>query len=106
MSNHKLTQPMRDQISSILGVHIWRMAREDAMMQAATAVLDAQAELERCKLRLEALRGEIKTLAALAIKKQGGDRLVLTRKEFNELPDCEVHVEAPEPGIRIYILRN
>lgn len=75
-------------------------------MQAAVAVLDAQAELEHTKVLTETLRGEIRTLAATMIRKGHLDRIVLTRKEFDDIPqDLELYVEAPEPGVRVYELR-
>lgn len=107
MPEYKLTREIRDTVASILGPHIFRVAKEDALMQAATAVLDSKAELDHTKVLMEALRGEIRTLAALQMRQRGVDRLVLTRKELDDLPqDLEVHVEAPEPGVRVYELRT
>jgi hypothetical protein len=107
MPESKLSRDLRDKISQILGPHIFRVAKEDALMQAAAAVLDAQAELDYTKVQSEALRGEIRTLAALQMRQRGVERLVLTRKELDDLPqDLEVIVEAPEPGVRVYELRT
>lgn len=76
-------------------------------MQAATQVLDAQQERDRMKLLLEAVRGELRTLALIQMRQRGVERLVLTRKEFEDTPDgVEVHIESPEPGVRIYELRK
>jgi hypothetical protein len=105
MPDYKLTREIRDTVATILGSHIFRVSKEDALMQAAAAVLDAQGELKHTKLLMEALRGEIRTLAALQMRQRGVSRLVLTRKELDDLPqDLEVNVEAPEPGVRVYEL--
>lgn len=105
MPEYKLTRDMRDKIGAILGPHIFLVSKEDALMQAAVEVLDAREELKRTKLLMEALRGEIRTLAAIQMRQRGVSRLVLTRKELDDLPqDLEVNVEAPEPGVRVYEL--
>lgn len=105
MPDYKLTREIRDTVQTILGPHIFRVSKEDALMQAATAVLDANAERDHIKVLAEALRGEIRTLAALQMRQRGVSRLVLTRKELEDLPqDLEVNVEAPEPGVRVYEL--
>ncbi|HXI41603.1 MAG TPA: hypothetical protein VNH83_16595 [Bryobacteraceae bacterium] len=102
-----LPKGVRNTIESILGNHIFRVAREDALMQAATAVLDAQQERDRLKLLLEAVRGELRTLAAIQMSQRGVSRLVLTRKEFDAVDEeSEVHIESPEPGVRIYEMRR
>ncbi len=105
MGNLKLPPQLRDTISRILGAHIFTVSREDALMQAATAVLDATQELETLRLTVETLRGEIRTLVAIQMKQRGVDKLILTRKEFEAIPlDVTVKAEAPEPGIRVYTL--
>lgn len=107
MPEYKLTDEMRDKIREIMGPHIFTVTREDALMQAAVEVLDAKAERDRLQLLLEAVRGEMRTLAAIVIGQQGGLRLVLTRRELEAIPsDAEVHVTTPEPGVRIYELRS
>lgn len=54
---------------------------------------------------LEAVRGELRTLAAIQMRQRGVQRLVLTRKEFDEIPkNVDVKIEAPEKGVRIYEL--
>lgn len=102
-----LPSHLRQTIESVLGSHIFRVTREDALMQAATQVLDAQQERDRLKLLLEAVRGELKTLAAIQMSQRGVSRLVLTRKEFDAVDEeSEIHIEAPEPGVRIYEMRR
>lgn len=106
MPEYKLGRDMRDKIATILGPHIFRVSKEDALMQSAVAVLDAQGERDRMKVLLEAVRGEIRVLAAIQMRQRGVGRLVLTRKEFDSIPaDMEVAIEAPEPGVRVYELR-
>lgn len=106
MPEYKLPREMRDKISHILGPHIFTVSKEDALMQAAVSVLDANAERDHAKVLMEALRGEVRTLAAIIIQQQHLARIVVTRKEFDAIPEeLELYVEAPEPGVRIYELR-
>lgn len=106
MPEYKLSRDFRDKIGTILGSHIFMVSKEDALMQASVAVLDAQGERDRMRVLLEAVRGELRTLAAVLIRSQHLERIVLTRKEFEEIPaDLDLYVEAPEPGVRIYELR-
>lgn len=106
VADYKLGREVRDQIASVLGPHIFRVAKEDALAQAAVAVLDAEGERDRMKLLLEAVRGELHALAAIQMRQRGVGRLVLTRKEFDAIPDGqEVFIEQPEPGVRVYELR-
>src|SRR3981189_3288131 len=105
MPEYKLTREIRETVAAILGPHIFRVSKEDALMQAATAVLDANAERDHVKVLAEALRGEGRRLAAMQMRQRGVSRLVLPRKELDDLPqDLEVNVEAPEPGVRVYEL--
>jgi hypothetical protein len=99
------TAKFRAEIEAVLGTKIFQLPKDQALMQAAVETMDARAERDRMKLLLEAVRGEIRTLAALQMRQRGTNRLVLTQKELNELGEFEVHVETPEPGIRIYELR-
>jgi hypothetical protein len=97
---------MRDKISEVLGPHIFTVAKEDALMQAAVAVLDAQQEAMRHKFTMEAVRAELRTLAAIMMKQRGVPRLVITKDEFRIAQEHEVEASTPEPGIRIYELKR
>lgn len=96
----------KSEIEDILGPRCFTAPRIEVLQQCAVAVLDATQERDRLKLLLEAVRGELRTLAAISMKQRGTTRLVLTRKEFAEIGDVEVVVESPEPGVRIYELRK
>jgi hypothetical protein len=85
-----------------LGHQIGRMLAE-----IAVELQDRIDEAKSWRLRFEALRGEIKTLAAIIMARQTDKRIVITRKELDALPeDVEVNVETPEPGVRIYTLHT
>jgi hypothetical protein len=102
-----MDKAFRAEVESILGKGVFTEPRAQVLMRCATEVLDAKDKHDRMKLLLEAVRGELRTLAAIIMRQQGTSRLVLTRKEFDAVPDnVEVHVETPEPGIRIYELRT
>jgi hypothetical protein len=67
---------------------------------------DAKREAEHWKAAFETVRDEIKVLAAVAIKQQHDGRLVITRKELAALEGKELHVGTPEPGVRVYEVRE
>lgn len=75
------------------------------LAEIAVELMDAKREAAHWKQSFETVRDEIKVLAGVAIK-QRGERLVVTRKELQELEGRELHVGNPEPGVRIYELRE
>jgi hypothetical protein len=84
-----------------MGEQIGRMLAE-----IAVELQDRIDEAKHWKVISEALRGELRTLAALIIKQQHLERIVVTRSEFEAIPaDLELYVETPEPGVRVYELR-
>jgi len=79
----------------------------------AELAVDIQDYIDKAKfyqVRFEALRGEIKTLAAIVMSKQPmglSSRITITRKEMDAIPaDMEVHIETPEEGVRVYTMRK
>jgi len=85
-----------------MGEQIGRMLAE-----IAVELQDRIDEAKHWKVISEALRGEIRTLAALIIKQQRLERIVVTQKEFEAFPENqELVIEVPEPGVRIYELRT
>src|SRR5271156_6272849 len=63
----------------------------------AELAVDIQDYIDKAKfyqVRFEALRGEIKTLAAIVIAREGiGNRIMITREQMNAIPaDVEVHI--------------
>jgi hypothetical protein len=89
-----------------------KMGQEMGRMLAELAV-DIQDYIDKAKfyqVRFEALKGEIKTLAAIVMSKQSGgysSKIVLRKSELDAIPeDLEVHIETPEPGVRVYSMRK
>lgn len=78
------------------------------LAEIAVELMDAKAEAAHWKKSLDTVSTEIKVLAAVAMKQRGETRLVITRKELAEFndQDTELHVGTPEPGVRIYELRQ
>lgn len=79
----------------------------------AELAVDIQDHIDKAKfyqVRFEALKGEIKTLAAIVMSKQQGglsSKIVITRKEMDAIPeDLEVHIDSPEDGVRVYTMRK
>jgi hypothetical protein len=93
-------------VQSVLGEDCFRTPRDEVLMHAAAMVMDATDQAKRLKVALEAVRGELKTLAVLAMRQRGVTRLVLTRSELEAVPrDTEIEVLSPEPGVRIYQIK-
>lgn len=79
----------------------------------AELAVDIQDHIDKAKfyqVRFEALKGEIKTLAAIVMSKQRGgfsSKIVIRKTELDAIPeDLEVHIEQPEPGVRVYTMRK
>lgn len=103
----KLTKTLQLSIQSVLGADCFRTPKDEVLMHAAAMVMDATDQNARLKVALEAVRGELRTLAVLQMRQRGVSRLVLTKAELDTVPmDTEVHVESPEPGVRIYEIKT
>lgn len=74
------------------------------LAEIAVELMDAKKEAAHWKQSFETVRDEIKVLAAVSVKRKG--RLVITRKELQEVEGQELFVDTPEPGVRIYELRE
>lgn len=83
-----------------LGTEVGKMLAE-----LIAELADAKAECAHWKAAFETVRDEIKVLAAVAIQ-QRGEKLIVTRKELQALEGKELHVGEPEPGVRIYEVRE
>ena len=69
--------------------------------------MDAKREAEHWKAAFETVRDEIKQLAAIILRQQHLERIVVTRAELQEIPrNLELYCGTPEPGVRIYELRQ
>jgi hypothetical protein len=85
-----------------LGVEVGKMLAE-----LTVELMDAKAEAAHWKAAFEVVRAEIKVLAAVAIAQLKATKLVITRKELQEIPpNTELFIGKPEPGVRIYELRR
>lgn len=73
------------------------------LAEIAVELMDAKQEAQHWKKSFETVRDEIKVLASVSVKRKG--RLVITRKELQEVEGQELFVDTPEPGVRIYELR-
>lgn len=77
------------------------------LAELTVELADAKEEAKHWKRSFETVRDEMKVAIGLAIRKLGGERLVVTRRELAELaPNTELYVGTPEPGVRIYELRE
>lgn len=84
-----------------LGTEIGAMVAE-----LTTELMDAKREAGHWKGAFDAVRNELKVLAAVCMRQLKTRRLVITRKELQDVPpNMELWVEGPEDGVRIYELR-
>jgi hypothetical protein len=77
------------------------------LAEIAVELMDAKQEAHHWKQSFETVRDEIKVLAATVIKQRGTERLVITKAEYAAVPtNTELWLDTPEPGVRIYELRQ
>ena len=77
------------------------------LAEIAVELMDAKQEAAHWKTSFETVRDEIKILAAVVMHKRGEQRLVITKAEFAAVPeDTELWLDTPEPGVRVYELRQ
>ncbi len=76
-----------------------------ALAEIAVELMDAKAEAGHYKQSLNTVLDEIKVLAAVAMKKLGGERLVITKKDLHSVQGLELYCDTAEEGVRIYELR-
>jgi hypothetical protein len=77
------------------------------LAEVAVELIDAKAEAAHWKNAFQVCKDELQVLAGVAIRQSKQKRLVITRKELQEmLPNTVLYVGRPEPGVRIYELRN
>jgi hypothetical protein len=77
------------------------------LAEVAVELADAYAERDHYKRSFGVVQTEIKQLAGILLLKRPDKRLVITRRELEEIPrHLELHVGAPEDGVRVYELRE
>jgi hypothetical protein len=74
------------------------------LAEIAVELMDAKQEAAHWKKSFKTVSDELKVLASVSIKRKG--RLVITRKELQAVEGQELFVDTPEPGVRIYELRE
>lgn len=77
------------------------------LAEIAVELMDAKQEAAHWKKSFDTVRDEIKILAAVAMRKRGEQRLVITRAEFAAVPpNTELWLDTPEEGVRVYEIRQ
>lgn len=74
------------------------------LAEIAVELMDAKQEAAHWKKSFKTVSDELKVLASVSVKRKG--RLVITRKELQAVEGQELFVDTPEPGVRIYQLRE
>lgn len=70
-------------------------------------LMDAKQEAAHWKQSFETIQAEFKIAVGLAIKKQGGEKLVVTKADLAAMPpNTELYLDDHEPGVRVYQLRE
>lgn len=75
-----------------------------ALAEIAVELMDAKQEAKHWKKSFDTVSDELKVLASVSVKRKG--RLVITRKELQAVKGLQLFVDTPEPGVRIYELRE
>ena len=77
------------------------------MAEIAIELADAKLEAKHWRNSFTVVQKEIKVLAAVLMHEKGERRLVVTLKALQQIPpNLELHVAEPEPGVRIYEMRE
>lgn len=74
------------------------------LAEIAVELMDAKREVAHWKKSFKTVSDELKVLASVSVKRKG--RLVITRKELQAVEGLQLFVDTPEPGVRIYELRE
>lgn len=77
------------------------------LAEIAVELMDAKQEAAHWKKSFDTVRDEIRILAGVAIKQKGAQRLVITKADLAAVPpNTELWLDTPEPGVRVYELRE
>lgn len=97
----------QEQLMALINNKAFAQAAGSCLAEIAVELMDSKAEAAHWKQSFETVRDEIKVLAATVIKQRGAERLVITQAEFAAVPkNTELWLDTPEPGVRIYELRQ
>ncbi len=105
----KAQQKAVDFINSKGATRMGAIGQEVGKMLAEICVelMDSKNEAQHWKAAFDTIQAEFKVAVGIAIKQQGGARLVITRQALSEMPpNTELFLDDHEPGVRVYELRE
>jgi hypothetical protein len=80
---------------------------ERSLTEAAAAVLDAKQEVEHWRKAFAHIQAEMDVIMKVMMHKRGLRRVVISEAEFKRVPESlQLMFSNPEPGIRVYELRE
>jgi hypothetical protein len=96
-----------DGVAQVLGEQIRQAEIEDALTQAAAAVLDAHAERDHWRKAYAKVSVELRAVVGVVMHGKRTRRMVITEREFNAIDkNLRIAISNPEPGIRVYEIQD
>src|SRR5471032_657394 len=97
----------RERLHGLLGEQIITAEIEDALTQAAAAVLDAQVERDHWRKAYAKVSVELRAVVGVVMHARHTRRMVITEREFNAIDkNLRIAISNPEPGIRVYEIHD
>lgn len=97
----------RERLQGLLGEQIHRAEVEDALTQAAAAVLDAHEERDHWRKAYAKVSVELRAVVGVVMHAKHTRRMVITEREFNQIDKgLRIAISNPEPGIRVYEIHD
>lgn len=97
----------REELGALLGDQIMHAKIEDALTQAAAAVMDAQAERDHWRKAYAKVSVELRAVLGVVMRRKAVRRMTITEREFNQVDkNLRIAISNPEPGIRVYEIHD
>lgn len=94
-------------LGAVLGEQIMMANVEDALTQAAAAVIDAHAERDHWRKAYAKVSTELRAVVGVVMHKKHTRRMVITEREFNQIDkNLRIAISNPQPGIRVYEIHD
>jgi hypothetical protein len=77
------------------------------LAEICVELMDAKQEAAHWKAAFDTIQTEFKIAVGITLKKQGGDKLIITKADLATMPpNTELWLDDHEPGVRVYALRE
>jgi hypothetical protein len=97
----------RERLQGLLGEQIRNAEVEEALRQAAVAVLEAHEERDYWRRGYAKVSVELRAVVGVVMHARHTRRMVITEREFNQIDKgLRIAISNPEPGIRVYEIHD